>query len=306
MAADRDEPLLLPLPAHLHLVRDEVHVMLVQPRQLGQTDARRVEQLEHGEVACFPEPPRLRPPLRLGEQLLDLRAIQVLGKRAFQSRRASRLRGVHLQPARRVQKPVERPQRRESARGGALGEATLLHVPQPAADRQPVHAREAPPATVIGGTERGEVFYVALVRLDGMGRVVALLFQERDEVRNLGRRGHGRALESRLGRTAEAATPRPFTGKRRAASSLAILTPSPPPRFPGRRYPCPAVLFRPGAPSFSACRAGPAPAGRAARSSRSSAGSARDRRCARSGTARRASWWAGARWGRRLRAAAPG
>src|SRR3989454_12499479 len=106
------------------------------------------------------------------------------------------------------------------------------HVSQPATDRQPVHAGEAPPATVIVGTERGEVFYVALVRLDRMGRVVALLFQERDEVRDLERRGHGRALESRLkprlGRTAEAATPRPFTGKRRAASSLAILTPSPP------------------------------------------------------------------------------
>src|SRR2546430_16910868 len=60
MAADRDEPLLLPLPAHFHLVRDEVHVVLVQPRQFGQTDAPGVEQLEHGEGACFPEPPRDR------------------------------------------------------------------------------------------------------------------------------------------------------------------------------------------------------------------------------------------------------
>src|SRR5438552_14348792 len=186
MAADRDEPLLLPLSAHLHLDRDEAHVVLVQPRQLGQTDARAVEQLEHGELASFPEPPRLRPPLRFGEQLLDLRAVQVLGERALQPGRARRLRGVQLQPARRVQEPVERPQRRESARGGALGEATLLHVSQPATDRQAVHAGEAPPATVIVGTERSEVFYVALVRLDGMGRVVALLFQEGDEVRDLG------------------------------------------------------------------------------------------------------------------------
>src|SRR2546426_7082588 len=183
------------------------------------------------------------------------------------------------------------------------------HVSQPATDRQPVHAGEAPPATVIVGTERGEVFYVALVRLDRMGRVVALLFQERDEVRDLERRGHGRALESRLkprlGRTAEAATPRPFTGKRRAASSLAILTPSPPLRLPARRCRCRGGLAAPAAPASSACPSAAAPAGRAARSSRSSAGSARDRRCARSGTARRASWWAGARRGRRLPAAAP-
>src|SRR5204862_2937736 len=181
----------------------------------------------------FPQPPRPRHPPRLGQQLLHLLAVQVLGKRPLQPRRARRLRGLQLQPARDVQEPVERPQRRESARGGALGEAALLHVSQPATDRQAVHAGEAPPATVIVGTERGEVFYVALVRLDGMGRVVALLFEERDEVRDLVRRSHGRALESRLkprlGSTAEAATPRPFTGKRRAASTLATLTPSPPP-----------------------------------------------------------------------------
>src|SRR2546426_8456170 len=105
-----------------------------------------------------------------------------------------------------------------------------------------------------------------------MGRVVALLFQEGHEIGNLERRGHGRALESRLkprlGRTAEAATPRPFTGKRRAASSLAILTPSPPLPLPARRCRCRGGLAAPAAPAFSACPSPAAPAGRAARSSR--------------------------------------
>src|SRR2546426_4422932 len=46
---------------------------------------------------------------------------------------------------------------------------------------------------------------------------------------------------------------RPFTGKRRAASSLAILTPSPPLRLPARRCRCRGGLAAPAAPASSAC-----------------------------------------------------
>src|SRR5204862_299550 len=44
MAADRDEPLLLPLPAHLHLVRDEVHVVLVRLDSRGRVVALLFEE----------------------------------------------------------------------------------------------------------------------------------------------------------------------------------------------------------------------------------------------------------------------
>src|SRR6266513_2869132 len=186
VAPDRNEPLLLPLAAHFHLVRDQVHVRLVQPRQLGEADARRVEQLEHGEIPRLREPARRRPALRLGEHLLDLGAVEERGERALELRRARRLRGVHLQPARRMQESVERPQRRERAGGRALAEAALLHRPQPAADRQAIHAREAPPARVVARAERGEVGHVARIRLHRVRRVVPLFFEEGDEVGDLG------------------------------------------------------------------------------------------------------------------------
>src|SRR4029077_3864730 len=141
-------------------------------------------------------------------------------------------------------------------------------------------------------------------------RVVPLLGEEGLELHDLGKRGgaHARVsrLKPRLGSTAEAAMPRRFTGKRRAASSLATLTPSPPLRCSGRRRPCLAVLSPRGALAFSVCPSPPARAARAGRSWRSSAGSARGRQCARSATARRAWWGAAARRELLPGAAAPG
>src|SRR4029077_14260182 len=118
-------------------------------------------------------------------------------------------------------------------------------------------------------------------------RVVPLLGEEGDEVGDLGKRGgahaRGSRLKPRLGSTAEAAMPRPFTGKRRAASSLATLTPSPPLRYSGRRRPCLAVLSPRGAPAFSACPSPPARAARAGRNWRSSGGKGPGRGGARRG-----------------------
>src|SRR5690606_10462570 len=48
--AHRKNALLLPLATHLHLLRDEVEVADVDPGELGEAHACRVEQLEDGEI----------------------------------------------------------------------------------------------------------------------------------------------------------------------------------------------------------------------------------------------------------------
>src|SRR5207245_2266887 len=188
---------------------------------------------------------------------------------------------------------VEAPQCRQGTGRGALGEAPLLQRAQPRPDRQPVHAGPAPAAAVVAAAKGGEVREIAGVGCHGVGRVVAFLGKELDERGDLGDRrrpGHGCArLKPRLGAAAEAA--RPFTGRRRVASSLARLTLRPPLRCSARTRPYPPAPARPAAVSSVACPSPAAPAARAGRSWRSSAESVPGLPSGRSGTARRASSW---------------
>src|SRR5437764_15397930 len=100
MLSDRHDPLLLPFAPDLELIGDEIHVLLVQARELAQPDPRRVEQLEHREVPRLPEAARRRPPLRFVEQQIDLASAQVDGKPALELGRARRLRGIYFNAAR--------------------------------------------------------------------------------------------------------------------------------------------------------------------------------------------------------------
>src|SRR5256885_472350 len=192
MLSDRHDPLLLPLAPDLELIGDEIHVLLVQARELAQPDPGRVEQLEHREVPRLPEAPGRRPPLRVVEQEIDLDPLEVEGEPALELGRARRLRGIHFHAARRVEKAIEGAQRRQGAGRGALGQPALLLRAQPRPDRLPVHARPAPRAAIVAAAERHEVAEVATVRFHGVGGVVALLGQEGTEFGYFGGwRAHG-------------------------------------------------------------------------------------------------------------------
>src|SRR6266480_4120062 len=189
MLSDRHDPLLLPLAPDLELIGDEIHVLLVQARELAQPDPGRVEQLEHREVPRLPEAAGRRPPLRVVEQEIDLDPLEVEGEPALELGRARRLRGIHFHAARRVEKAIEGAQRRQGAGRGALGQPALLLRAQPRPDRLPVHARPAPRVAIVAAAERHEVAEVATVRFHGVGRVVALLGEELEERPDL-RAGH--------------------------------------------------------------------------------------------------------------------
>ena len=94
--ADRNDALLPSLAAHLHLLRHEVEVAAIEPLQLGEAHAGRVEQLEDREVAHVDELAFLRARLGHLEQQVDLRAIEIAGQILVELRRADGARGIRL------------------------------------------------------------------------------------------------------------------------------------------------------------------------------------------------------------------
>ena len=75
--AHRDDALLPPLAAHLHLVGQEVHVAQVQPREFRQPHAGGIEELEHREVAERREVVAGRAGLGGGEEVVSAAPVEV-------------------------------------------------------------------------------------------------------------------------------------------------------------------------------------------------------------------------------------
>src|SRR3954447_3196211 len=259
--ADRNDPLLAPLAAHLGLIRQQVQVVKIHPAELAQPDAGGVEELQDrkipGRLVLVARRARLGP----GEQPLGLLPVEV-GRESLvdarHPRRACHRIGdvvVHLEIA------VEASYRRETPRSRALGEASPLQLAQKAAEPETVHRGPAPAPPVVSVAELDERFQIAAV---GFHRMWAgpLLFLEMEEIVGYLRRL--RAGHAPLSRW---------------------LIPGAPPSTHGSRA-------APARPTGSSSRLSSPSRGadRVIQSWRSSAGSAADRRPGGTGTARPASW----------------
>ena len=113
--ADRNDPLLAPLAAHLELLRDEIEHVAIHARELGEAQPRGVEELENREVAHVGELPFPRARLGHLEEQIDLRAIEIRGEILVALGRLHRSRGIRLDDLVAVQKLVERPHGGERA-----------------------------------------------------------------------------------------------------------------------------------------------------------------------------------------------
>src|ERR1700682_1133836 len=77
MVADRNDPLLPSLPAHLHLLRKQVDVGSIDPTQLRQSHPGGIEKLQYRAVPDVGEFSLPRLQLRRLKEQLDLRPVEI-------------------------------------------------------------------------------------------------------------------------------------------------------------------------------------------------------------------------------------
>src|SRR6476620_7786849 len=120
MVAHRDDALLAPLAAHLHLLAHEIEVTAAESLQLRESHPRAVEELEDREIAHVDEVSLEGARFRELEEQVDLHAVEIAGKMLRLPRRTDRTRRVRLHHLVAVHPAIEAPHAGQRARHGAL------------------------------------------------------------------------------------------------------------------------------------------------------------------------------------------